>query len=192
MKLFKLLFTVVAALTALAYLMQLAPKETKVLPKEIASPARITVRIPEHNEPANIYSEEVPLSNGWQCWTQDLCRRYGIDYPLMLGLMETESSFRLGADSGWAFGVCQIGYINADWLADEGVDIFTTSGNIEAACIILSDYLSRYTTDQALMAYNQGEYGGSEDWDSGIYQSDYSRAVLEAAQKWRNIINDRS
>lgn len=192
MKLFKLLFTVVAALTALAYLMQLAPRETKVLPKEIASPARITVRIPEHNEPVNIYSEEVPLSNGWQCWTQDLCRRYGIDYALMLGLMETESSFRLGADSGWAFGVCQIGYINADWLADEGVDIFTTSGNIEAACIILSDYLSRYTTDQALMAYNQGEYGASEDWDSGIYQSDYSRAVMEAAEKWRNIINGRS
>ena len=192
MKLFKLLFTVVAALTALAYLMQLAPRETKVLPKEIASPARITVRIPEHNEPANIYSEEVPLSNGWQCWTQDLCRRYGIDYALMLGLMETESSFRLGADSGWAYGVCQIGYINADWLADEGVDIFTTSGNIEAACIILSDYLSRYTTDQALMAYNQGEYGASEDWDSGIYQSDYSRSVQEAAEKWRNIINDRS
>lgn len=192
MKLFKLLFTVVAALTALAYLMQLAPRETKVLPKEIASPARITVRIPEHNEPANIYSEEVPLSNGWQCWTQDLCRRYGIDYPLMLGLMETESSFRLGADSGWAFGVCQIGYINADWLADEGVDIFTTSGNIEAACIILSDYLGRYTTDQALMAYNQGEYGASEDWDSGIYQSDYSRAVQEAAEKWRSVLNDRS
>ena len=192
MKLFKLLFTVVAALTALAYLMQLVPRETKVLPKEIASPARITVRIPEHNEPANIYSEEVPLSNGWQCWTQDLCRRYGIDYALMLGLMETESSFRLGADSGWAFGVCQIGYINADWLADEGVDIFTTSGNIEAACIILSDYLSRYTTDQALMAYNQGEYGASEDWDSGIYQSDYSRAVQEAAEKWRSVLNDRS
>lgn len=192
MKLFKLLFTVVAALTALAYLMQLAPRETKVLPKEIASPARITVRIPEHNEPVNIYSEEVPLSNGWQCWTQDLCRRYNIDYPLMLGLMETESSFRLGADSGWAFGVCQIGYINADWLADEGVDIFTTSGNIEAACIILSDYLSRYTTDQALMAYNQGEYGASEDWDEGIYQSDYSRSVLEAAQKWRSVLNDRS
>ena len=192
MKLFKLLFTVVAALTALAYLMQLAPKETKVLPEEIASPARITVRIPEHNEPANIYSEEVPLSNGWQCWTQDLCRRYGIDYPLMLGLMETESSFRLGADSGWAFGVCQIGYINADWLADEGVDIYTTSGNIEAAFIILSDYLSRYTTDQALMAYNQGEYGASEDWDSGIYQSDYSRAVQDAAEKWRSVLNDRS
>lgn len=192
MKLFKLLFTLVAALTVLAYLMQLAPKETKVLPKEIASPARITVRIPEEDKPVNIYSDEVPLSNGWQCWTQDLCRRYGIDYALMLGLMETESSFRLGADSGWAYGVCQIGYINADWLADEGIDIFTTSGNIEAACVILGDYLSRYTTEQALMAYNQGEYGASEDWDSGIYQSDYSRAVQDAAEKWRNIINGRS
>lgn len=168
------------------------PQETKVIPQEFMSPARIVVHLNEQNEPANVYSDEIPLSNGWQAYTQDLCHRYGIDYALMLGLMETESSFRLGADSGWAFGVCQIGYINAEWLANEGVDIFTTSGNIEAACIILSDYLSRYTTDQALMAYNQGEYGASEDWEDGIYQSDYSRSVLEAAQKWRSVLNDRN
>lgn len=168
------------------------PQETKAIPEEFMSPARIVVHLNEQNEPANVYSDEIPLSNGWQAYTQDLCHRYNIDYALMLGLMETESSFRLGADSGWAFGVCQIGYINADWLADEGVDIFTTSGNIEAACIILSDYLSRYTVDQSLMAYNQGEYGASEDWEDGIYQSDYSRSVLEAAQKWRSVLNDRS
>lgn len=187
------LLLITAAIIANLTQREAIKKETKEV---LFSPARITVRLNEaevrQNEVANVYSDEVPLSAGWQAYTQDTCRRYGIDYALMLGLMETESSFRLGADSGWAYGVCQIGYINADWLADEGVDIFTTSGNIEAACIILSDYLSRYTVDQALMAYNQGEYGASEDWDSGIYQSEYSRAVQEAAEKWRSVLNDRS
>lgn len=162
--------------------------ETKVNPAEMTAPARIVVQIPQHNEPVNVYSEEIPLTPGWQAYTQDTCRRYGVDYSLMLGLMETESSFRFDADSGWAVGICQIGYINEEWLAEQGIDIYSKMGNIEAGCIILSDYLSRYTTDQALMAYNQGEYGASEDWDSGIYQSEYSRTVQEAAQKWAKIL----
>jgi soluble lytic murein transglycosylase-like protein len=172
--------------------MAVRPQETKVIPQEFMSPARITVHLNEQNEPVNVYSDEIPLSNGWQCCTQDLCRRYGIDYPLMLGLMETESSFQLDADSGWAYGVCQIGYINEEWLADKHIDIYSPLGNIEAACLILSGYLENYTTEQALMAYNCGEFGAQELWDEGIYQSDYSRSVLESAQKWRSVLNDRS
>lgn len=188
-----LLTLLFAAVAAAALVAICTPKEqTNVEPQPIEAPARIVVHINESDDPVNVYSDEIPLSNGWQCWTQDLCRRYGIDYALMLGLMETESSFRLDADSGWAYGLCQIGYINADWLAEQGIDIYTTSGNVEAACVILSDYLERYTTEQALMAYNQGEYGASEDWDAGIYQSKYSEAVMAAAEKWRNVINDRS
>lgn len=188
-----LLTLLFAAVAAAALVAICCPKEqTNVEPQPIEAPARIVVHINESDDPVNVYSDEIPLSNGWQCWTQDLCRRYGIDYALMLGLMETESSFRLDADSGWAYGLCQIGYINAEWLAEQGIDIYTTSGNIEASCVILSDYLSRYTTEQALMAYNQGEYGASEDWDAGIYQSKYSEAVMAAAEKWRNVINDRS
>jgi soluble lytic murein transglycosylase-like protein len=156
---------------------------------EAPTPDPITVRITEQNEPVNVYSEEIPLTPGWQAYTQDTCRRYGIDYALMLGLMETESSFRFDADSGWAYGICQIGYINEDVLATEGIDIYSRIGNIEAGCYILAGYLERYTESQALMAYNMGEYGASELWEQGIYESEYSRSVQEAAQKWRMIIN---
>lgn len=187
------LLLITAAIIANLTQREAIKKETKEV---LFSPARITVRLNEaevrQNEVANVYSDEVPLSAGWQAYTQDTCRRYGVDYSLMLGLMETESSFRFDADSGWAVGICQIGYINEEWLATEGIDIYSKMGNIEAGCYILGDYLSRYTEDQALMAYNMGEYGASEDWDSGIYQSDYSRAVQEAAEKWRSVLNDRS
>ena len=164
--------------------------ETKYLPVTVDAPSRIEVHVPENDYPVNVYCDEVPLSDGWQCYTQDKCRRYGVPYSLMLGLMETESSFQTDADSGWAYGICQIGYINEDWLADKGVDIYTTQGNIKAACMILGDYLSRYTTAEALMAYNEGEYGASDSWAEGITETEYSRKVMEAAEKWEAIIND--
>lgn len=178
-----------AAITAICFWM---PKnaETKVNPAEMTAPARIVVQIPQHNEPVNVYSEEIPLSQGWQAYTQDTCRRYGVDYSLMLGLMETESSFRFDADSGWAVGICQIGYINEEWLAEQGIDIYSKMGNIEAGCMILSDYMTRYTEEQALMAYNMGEYGAAEKWESGIYSSEYSEAVLQRANHWNQIIKE--
>lgn len=183
-----LLFAAVAAAVLVAIC---CPKEqTNVEPQPIEAPARIVVHINESDDPVNVYVDEIPLSNGWQCFIQDTCRRFGVPYELMLGVLEIESGFDFEADSGWAYGICQIGYINEDWLAEEGIDIYSNMGNIEAGCMILSDYLSRYTEDQALMAYNQGEYGASEDWDSGIYQSEYSRAVQEAAEKWRVTINE--
>ena len=102
--------------------------------------------------------------------------------------MEVESSFRTDADSGWAYGLCQIGWINQDWLMDEGIDIMTTQGNIEGGCYILSDLLSRHNMPEALMAYNMGEYGAQELWDQGIHESVYSREVLDAAARWEKVL----
>lgn len=168
------------------------PSEVNLVPQEVMSSARIEVHIPENDEPVNVYSDEIPMTPGWQAYTQDCCKRYGVDYSLMLGLMETESSFRFDADSGWAYGVCQIGYINEDWLKDNGIDMRTNMGNIEAGCLILSDFLSRYDTADALICYNCGEYGAQELFDKGIHETDYSRSVMGSAEKWRAKLNDRS
>lgn len=188
----KLFFILCAVFIFGGYLVALTPEkptEVEIQPQTVEA-SRVVVHIQEKDEPVNVYSDQVPLSDGWQCYTQDLCRRYKVDYALMLGLMEVESSFQFDANSGWAYGICQIGYINEEWLADEGVDIYRKEGNIKAACLILSDYLERYTVDQALMAYNEGEYGAMSLWDEGIYETNYSRSVKEAAEKWRAIINE--
>lgn len=184
------LIVTVASAAALAGCMWTAKPTVKVIPQEIASPSRIVVHLPERTEPVNVYSDEIPLSEGWQAYTQDTCRRYGVDYALMLGLMETESSFRFDADSGWAYGICQIGYVNEDWLAEQGLDIYSKMDNIEAGCKILGDYLERYTEAQALVCYNCGEYGAQELFDEGIYETEYSRNVQAAAQRWRAIIKE--
>ena len=163
--------------------------EETVAPVNVFSPARIEVHIPYHEDvtrtaSGTIYCDAVPLSNGWQLYTQECCKEFGIDYPLMLGLMETESSFREDADSGWAYGLCQIGYINEESMAELGMDIYTTEGNIRAGCYILSDLLSRHSTSEALMAYNMGEAGAYDWWMEGFSESAYSKAVMEAADRW--------
>ena len=193
MRFITFLFSIVTAMAIFAYLLQLVPAKTEeqpVIAEPLFTESRVTIQVNEQDYPVNVYTDEVPLSEGWQCYTQDTCRRYGIDYALMLSLMETESSFQADADSGWAYGLCQIGWINQDWLAEEGIDIMTNQGNIEAACLILSDYLERYTTEQALMCYNQGEYGAQEDFDNGIYSTRYSQTVLAGAEKWKGVLRN--
>ena len=189
MKYLRFLLITATFLTAFGYLYLLVPKQTTVQPEPIMADQRITVHIEEQDEPVNVYTDKIPLSNGWQCYLQDTCRRYNVPYALMLGLIETESSFQSDADSGWAYGLCQIGYINEDWLSDQGINMYTIQGNIEAGCLILSDYLSRYTTEQALICYNEGEYGAADTFADGVYSTKYSRSVLESAEKWRSIIN---
>ena len=96
-----------------------------------------------------------------------------------------ESTWDPEADSGWAYGLMQIGYINADALAEQGMDIYTVPGNVEAGVYMIGDLLDRYGDPHlALMAYNCGEYGAAELWDEGIVTSQYSRDVLAAADRW--------
>jgi len=162
--------------------------QTESDPVEIASP-RVVVHLPYHDdvritESGTIYCDAVPLTLGQQLHTQEMCKKYDLDYPLMLGLMEVESSFDETADSGWAYGLCQIGYINELEMASNGLDIYRTADNIEAGCLILSDLMSRHSLTESLMAYNMGEYGAEEYWLEDIHENEYSKAVLEAAHKW--------
>lgn len=167
------------------------PTEVISQPVTIAAPAPEVIQDDSVRRCANgyIYSDEIPLSDGWQCYTQEQCRLYGVDYALMLGLMETESSFREDADSGWAYGLCQIGYINEDGLAELGMDIYTNQGNIAAGCYMMADLLERYEDPHlALMAYNCGETYAAELWAEGQTASEYSRNVQAAAERWADAL----
>lgn len=138
----------------------------------------------------NVYSDEVPMSYGYQAAMQDACRRYGVNYTIMLGIAEVESNFDFEADSGLAWGIMQIAPINYDWLLENGIDATTYSGNIEAGVFMFKTLKDKYRdTHKALMAYNCGEYGASLLWDEGYEQSNYSRAVMEAASRWGWIVS---
>ena len=143
---------------------------------------------PEKTISGNIYTDDVPMSYGYQCAMQDACRMYDVPYSLALGMAEVESHFDFEADSGCAWGIMQINPINYDWLLDEGIDATTYSGNIRAGVYMIGQLLQKYDTHKALMAYNCGEYGASQLWDEGYHSSQYSRDVVAAADRWKEVI----
>ena len=183
------ILTISALIAAGIIMISLEREQRQIVEPPLDAPIQVHINEADMKV-ENLYSDAVPLSDGWQCFIQDTCRRFGVPYELMLGVLETESGFDFEADSGWAYGIAQIGYINADWLAAEGIDIYTPTGNITAGCMILGEYLERYDTPLALMCYNCGEAGAQELWYENILETEYSRSVEEAAENWREIIND--
>lgn len=184
------ILTISALVVAGIIMISLDREQRQIVEPPLDAPIEVHITEADKKVEKNVYSDAVPLSDGWQCFIQDTCRRFHVPYELMLGVLETESDFDFEADSGWAYGIAQIGYINADWLADKGIDIYTPTGNITAGCMILGEYLEQYDTPLALMCYNCGEYGAQDLWEENITETEYSRSVMEAAEKWEVIINE--
>lgn len=123
---------------------------------------------------------------------QDLCERYGVPYALALAIAEVETHFDPDAvSSGGDTGLMQINPCNHAWLLEQGMDVHTYAGNIDAGIYIIAGHLDAYgDTEKALMAYNCGRGGAKKLWDAGIYQTDYSRKVMAAFERWTSILED--
>ena len=119
------------------------------------------------------FRADVPLSYELQDVLQTECERYGIEYALALGLIETESSFREDADNGLCYGLMQL---NRDWFPDK----LTPAENIRAGMEYLAYQMERYgSVEAALCGYNAGHDTGSRI---------YAKAVLEAAERWEELL----
>lgn len=139
---------------------------------EEAETERIEVALVEQG----YFSDAIPLSYDLQDVIQTECERYGIDYCLVLGLIETESSFDPDADNGLCYGLMQL---NRDYFPDK----LTPAENIQAGIEYLADQLGRYeTVEAALCGYNAGHDTGARD---------YANAVLAAAERWEEQLNER-
>ncbi len=160
---------------------------------EVPEATHIVIEEPETGLPVtpsgNVYTDEIPMTYGYQCVMQDACRKYDVPYSLALAMAEVESGWDFDAWSGYAYGIMQINPVNYGWLRELGIDPETKSGNIEAGVNMIGDLLARYgDTHKALMAYNCGEAGAAELWDEGYTTSEYSRKVVAAAEKWAAVI----
>ena len=107
---------------------------------------------------------DIPLDVELQRLVHDLCKdaHPELTPALVFAVIHTESRFDSAAVNYNAQsidkGLCQINSVNWGWLADEGIDIHTDSGNIQACVIILGKLLDNgYTLREALAAYNCGE-----------------------------------
>lgn len=128
---------------------------------------------------------DVPLSDDLQLFTQQCCKEYGIEYELVLAIIQVESSFNPDAYNynSNCYGLMQINRINLPEVM--GVlmikDIFDPCENILSGVYLLKrcfDYAD--STEFALMIYNCGLTGARELRLRGITESNYINKVLEA------------
>lgn len=160
-----------------------APEGSQLAPESTPEPVR-------HRD--DIVSEGRLLSYELQDIMQDCCERYNVPYALALAIAEVESHFDPDAQSSTNdYGLMQINKINHAWLKDLGMDPLTYAGNIEAGVYMIGQQLEAYGDPElAVMAYNNGPTGARRLWDAGIYQTEHSRKVMEAFERWTSILED--
>ena len=82
------------------------PVRLEAAGEDPAEPERITLALEEQG----YFRADVPLSYDLQDALHTACVRYGIDYPIALGLIEVESNFQpdIVNATGDCYGLCQL------------------------------------------------------------------------------------
>ena len=128
------------------------------------------------------YLRDIPLSDELQRFTYETAAEYGVNYDLMLAIMQTESRFKnVVSDNGEDIGLCQINVINAEWLYTEhGINnLLDEKQNIKACAIILSKLQGQFNTEShVVMAYNLGA-GKAQKYISSGKITEYTEKVYE-------------
>lgn len=127
----------------------------------------------------------VPLDDGLQRYTEEMCDLYDVPLELAYAVMQVESQYTVDATSTTGdYGLMQINSINAGWLKDElGVtDLLDAGQNIKAGCYMLGSYLALYDGDinRTMMAYNLGKSGAERAWNAGTRSTAYTDKVWSA------------
>lgn len=128
------------------------------------------------------YKRDIPLSDELQSYTYETATEYGVNYDLMLAIMQTESQFNnVISDNGEDIGLCQINSINAEWLyQDYGINnLMDEKQNIESCAIILSKLQGQFESENhVVMAYNLGASKAEKYIQSGKITK-YTEKVYE-------------
>lgn len=144
---------------------------------------------PEEDPEPQVRFYDIPLSRELQEYTFRLCEENGLDYEMVLALMDQESDYREKVISKTNdYGIMQINEINHEWLKEElGIDDFLEAEqNILAGIRILAELTEKYEDPHlVLMAYNCGETGAKRLWKQGKTTSEYSRSIMARAEELR-------
>lgn len=128
-----------------------------------------------------------------------VCQETGVDYYMVLALIERESGYRWYAtgDSGRSKGLMQI---QERWHTERmealGVeDLYNPYSNIRVGVNYLKELQDRYLESggahRVLMAYNMGASGARKLWEDGTYSTAYSTQILKRAQEIRQELQEQ-
>lgn len=115
---------------------------------------------------------------------------YNIDFHFIMAVIEHESNFRADVISKTNdYGLMQINKVNHEWLsATLGItDFLDPYQNVMAGTYKFYTLFKRYgnETSKVLMAYNMGDSGARKLWNKGIYETNYSRSIMEQIAEWK-------
>ena len=139
----------------------------------------------------NFEAYDIPLDPEIQEFIYYMSYTYEIDFHLVMGLIKTESGYKVDAISkNKDYGLMQINQVNYPWLSENlGItDLLDPYQNIRAGLFILSDLYKKYeSTERVLMAYNLGENRANALWRGAIYKTIYVDMVLENTTAFKNL-----
>ncbi|MBQ7976588.1 MAG: lytic transglycosylase domain-containing protein [Clostridia bacterium] len=127
------------------------------------------------------YILDIPLSEELQEELYEASEEFGVDYYIMVALIERESGFEnVVSDNGASYGYCQI---QPKWWYGLMVEIGATDltlaeDNFRVGCAIISRLTEKHkSVEGALVGYNQGSYNRSS--------TSYSREIIENAKRYK-------
>lgn len=132
-----------------------------ISPKPSASDFEVDAGFKQYN---------IKLSVEKQKYAYNMCKKYGVEYELLLALMYVESGYNAKATgSGGAIGMCQIMSSNLSYLRRNigTTNLYDPYQNIKAGAYWLSRYIKSWSNEatgetlylHALNSYNWGEGG---------------------------------
>ncbi|MBQ0067588.1 MAG: transglycosylase SLT domain-containing protein [Phascolarctobacterium sp.] len=121
----------------------------------------------------------------FQKFTYIVCDNNGVDYALVLAMIEVESGYRWNVESKeGSQGFMQV---NVKWHEDRmdklGIDnVKNPYFNIMVAVDFIKELQGRFETEEeVLTAYNYGVTGAYQNvWNKGLTETEYSRKVQQA------------
>ena len=172
-------------------------------PAEQAPDAMEQERIEEALVEQGYLSDALPIPYDWQDWLRTYAELYGGEqadevFLLALAVAETESRFDMTAvGSLGEVGMFQLlpgpgDTYHGEIEAATGLDVHTDAGNIAGGVWKLAGLMKKYgNANDAAMAYNMGEGGAKKARANGVTDTEYSRAVVTAMEKWREVLDQK-
>lgn len=130
----------------------------------------------------------VPMNTDQQDFVFYLSQAYDIDFTFVMALIQKESSFQADVVSKTGdWGLMQINEINHPYISETlGFTDFTDPyNNVRGGMFILRKLFEKYQQpEKVLMAYNMGETGASRLWEQGVFETNYSKSILQIQQRF--------
>lgn len=119
---------------------------------------------------------------------------YNINFYFIMAVIEHESNYQADVISKTNdYGLMQINICNHEWMSKAlGItDFLDPYQNVMAGTYKLYTLFEKYEDSSlVLMAYNMGEAGARRLWNKGIYETKYSRAILQKVEELEGGVNE--